>query len=184
MAHIQLKSNKKKKQKKKALPSQVQILKQPECTFWITRVDLSTSKAHIHLVSWGGGGVFKSLDPFSYGPVMEGGLPKIEILPVSPVTMTLKSQSTELPCSSANRYETGVVPMPKLSPEFAVDVTTRLVYAVVSSVAVGKVHVTVAVDCPPSALTTISLGQEVRVGLVVSVRSALVQNKNKIRRWW
>ena len=92
----------------------------------------------------------------------------------SPVTMTLKSQSTELPCSSANRYVTGVVPMPKLSPGFAVDVTTRLVYAVVSSVAVGKVHVTVAVDCPPSALTTISLGQEVRVGLVVSVRSVSI----------
>ena len=91
----------------------------------------------------------------------------------SPVTMTLKSQSTELPCSSANRYVTGVVPMPKLSPGFAVDVTTRLVYAVVSSVAVGKVHVTVAVP-PASALTTISLGQEVRVGLVVSVRSVSI----------
>ena len=66
---------------------------------------------------------------------------------------------------------TGVVPTPNESPESWLFITIRSPVAEVSSVAVGVVHVTVALELPEAAARVMSLGQEMRVGAVVSVRS-------------
>ena len=69
------------------------------------------------------------------------------------------------------------MPMPKLFPESAVDVTVRVEAAFGGSSAVGSVQVTTAVEAPAAAATIMSFGQEVRVGAAVSLRPALITKR-------